>query len=225
MKPLAWRHVFQRSNGYESSVLPSTWSGRQPAQGRISDKKCQSLTALNSQLIQGLLAHHVSVRIKHMQCDHKATTRLLLEDRCHGSSPWNASSLWQNFELSIINSLGSAGYGHIEGRAWLTLPWSWPHSRKVATRKQEDWTVDSIHTNSSSAYQLGDVSVAAGPQSECGPVAATPVRINGKLSSDGTWMGLGGVLQRVGSICALPAEFGTKAICKDDDLALQSSIM
>lgn len=96
----------------------------------------------------------------------------------------------------------------------------------MATRKQEDWTVDSIHTNSSSAYQLGDVSVAAGPQSECGPVAATPVRINGKLSSDGTWMGLGGVLQRVGCICALPAEFGTKAICKvDDDLALQSSIM
>ena len=84
-------------------------------------------------------------------------------------APENASSWWQNFELSIINSLGSAGYGHIEGRAWLTLPWSWPHSRKVATRKQEDWTVDSIHTNSSSAYQLGDVSVAAGPQSECGP--------------------------------------------------------
>lgn len=96
----------------------------------------------------------------------------------------------------------------------------------MATRKQEDWTVDSIHTNSSSAYQLGDVSVAAGPQSEYGPVAATPVRINGKLSSDGTWMGLGDVLQRVGSICALPAECGTKAICKvDDDLALQSSIM
>ena len=66
----------------------------------------------------------------------------------------------------------------------------------MATRKQEDWTVDSIHTNSSSAYQLGDVSVAAGPQSECGPVAATPVRINGKLSSDGTWDGSGRCLAK-----------------------------
>lgn len=96
----------------------------------------------------------------------------------------------------------------------------------MATRKQEDWTVDSTHTNSSSVSQLGDVSVAAGPQNECGPVAETPVWINGKLSSDGTWMGLGDVLQRVGSICAVPAESSPKAICKlDDDLALQSSIM